>query len=170
MPYLGLHAVQGQAGSNFSPGARIGALLGGHVNSTVSLNGEMTVDVADPRNVPSGVTVTEAFVDLAFSPLVHLRNGDTEFVFGPKIGVWGLGADLSENAETVSMSASGFLFGINAGVFIPMGDVAVGALLNLDIRSPPDEVCVSVAGKETCEKVMDGDALKVLGFTAAVLF
>lgn len=50
IPSLGLGIPVGRSGDVLDPGLRLGALLGGHVNSTVSLNGEIVIDVLNPKN------------------------------------------------------------------------------------------------------------------------
>jgi hypothetical protein len=157
-------------GSDIGVGFRLGVLLGGRVGEMFSVNGEITIDVINPRNVPTGVDISAADVVLAFSPLVHVPAGNIEIVAGPKLGFWGLSADSTFQGLTDNFSASGYVLGLNAGIFGTVGSgLSVGGLIALDVRTPQKECSTPAGGFETCQTVLD-DANKVLGISGALLF
>ena len=82
MPFLGVHSYRNDAATNYDPGARFGTFLGGRINQTLSMNGQMTFDVSN-RNDLAGANVSEIALDMGFSPLVHLPVGELELVLGP---------------------------------------------------------------------------------------
>src|SRR5215831_9048003 len=109
MPYVGFNSFQGTTGTNDGPGLRLGALAGGHVHEMVTLNGEVTVDFVNPKNVQSGTDVTALELDLAFSPLVHLvAVPRLEFVVGPKVGAFFGSQNISAPAFSSSTTAYGW--------------------------------------------------------------
>lgn len=170
MPYVGFNSFQGTTGTNDGPGLRLGALAGGHVHEMVSLNGEVTVDFVNPKNVPSGVDVTALELDLAFSPLAHVvAVPRLELVIGPKVGAWFGSQNTSAPAFSASTTAYGWLLGLNGGAFFTASrSVSVGALLSFVARSATKS-CTTISGAQTCPSDT-GPANKVLGFSGAVLF
>ena len=68
-------------------------------------------------------------IDLAASPLVEVWHGQIRL--GPRIG-WFTSSD-SETGSTGT--AKGFLFGLNAGLFVPYGAVTVVGMVNLNFRT-----------------------------------
>jgi len=170
MPYLGLHIPVGSSGDSMDPGFRIGALLGGHINPMVSLNGEMTIDVMNPKDVPSGMDVTEVMVDVLFSPLIHFGNGQIEGFFGPKIGAFGMSGTASMNGMSADTSARGLAYGFNLGAAIPVGNIAVGGLVSF-VGRHATHMCVTEPGQsEQCSDSPSGDDFKAFSITVAMLF
>ncbi|MEP6653497.1 MAG: hypothetical protein ABJA82_09080, partial [Myxococcales bacterium] len=171
LPFLGLNSFQGKAGDNIGLGLRLGTLLGGRLNEMVSLNGEFTIDVVNPENVPSGVDLNVVEVVFAFSPLVHVPAGTVELVVGPKLGFWGGSATESAGGMTDKASFSGFVLGLNAGLFGALGSsMSVGGLISFDVRTIRRS-CMTPSGfAEQCTTDNTGDADKVLGVNAALLF
>jgi len=172
MPYLGVNSFQGDTGNNTDPGLRIGGLGGGHVNELLSLNGEVTIDFVNPKNVPSGVDESIIELDLAFSPLLHAAPAPNfELVIGPKLGFWFGAAEATSGGMTAKSSAQGWLLGINGGAFFTVSpSVSIGGLISFVTRNLT-KVCNTLPGfAEQCMTDNLGDADKVLGFTGAVLF
>ncbi len=159
-----------RAPDSFDPGLRLGSLLGGHVAPSISLNGELTIDIFNPKNVPSGYDVTAVAVDLAFSPLYHVANGGIEIVLGPKIGGFGYSASIKDSSgNSMDGSARGVSYGFNLGVFGEVGNLAVGGLVGYTGRHAT-RACTTLYGSETCDDSPSGDDLKLLSITGAVLF
>jgi hypothetical protein len=170
MPYIGLHIPVGSSGDAFDPGFRVGTFLGGHINPMFSLNGEITIDVMNPKNVSSGVDVTEVMVDLLFSPLVHFGNGQIEGFIGPKFGGFGMSASAKMAGLSMDGSARGLAYGFNLGLAVPVGNIAIGGLISYTGRHAT-QVCQTSPGlAETCDDSPSGDDFKTFSFTAAVLF
>jgi hypothetical protein len=171
LPYLGIHSFRGDSGNGLDSGLRLGTLLGGRVNEQFSLNGELTIDVINPSNVPTGVDFVGAAVDIAFSPLIHISDGGLEVVLGPKLGFWSGAQQASMGGVTAKARASGAMFGVNGGVFGPINDnVSIGVLLSFVVRTL-GESCITEPGvAEVCDSDPSGDADKVLGVTGGMLF
>jgi len=171
MPFLGLHVPVGRSSDSLDVGMRLGTLLGGHVAPFLSLNGEFTIDILNPKNVASGYDVTEVVVDLAFSPLFHISNGGLELVMGPKLGAFGVSAS-TKNPSGASGGANGqgLSYGGNLGIFGAVGNLAVGGLVGFTGRRLT-KACVTPPGAtETCDTSPGGYDLKVFSITGAVLF
>jgi hypothetical protein len=166
MPFFGIADVMGAPSDNYDPGLRLGTLLGFRVTEALSLNGEFMVDVLNP-DLPSGVTRGELYLDLAFSPLVHVKTSETvELVFGPKLGGFGYGAS---GSGSFSASGSGWLLGVNAGLFVAVNPfMSFGGLINYVYRNST-RYCTTVAGQQMCDPSPDGEA-HLLGFNVAALF
>jgi hypothetical protein len=175
LPFLGINSFQGDSDTakNLGTGLRIGVLLGGHINETISANGELTIDALNVKNVPSGTTTDAADVVFAFSPLAHLPFGNTEIVLGPKLGIRGeAGSSKTAGAETKGRT-TGYVLGLNAGIFGAVSNsVSLGGIFSAEIRSA-HEFCLTLPGQsEMCSKASadTGDAHKVIGLTGAALF
>jgi len=142
VPYLGFTLPVGDGWAGYKASPRFGALLGWHATERLSLNGECDVDYArsDLRGPPQyGDTPRPNFwtgfwnpprhyIDLTFSPLVSLRAGQIRL--GPKIGWFtSKGSD-----DWGPATGSGFLVGLNAGLFLPYRSVSIGGLLTGSFR------------------------------------
>jgi hypothetical protein len=170
MPFIGFHVPVGKSSDSLNSGLRLGTLLGGHVTPLLSLNGEFTIDVLNPKI--SGIDVTAVEVDLAFSPLFHFANGGLEIVVGPKMGVFGLAATTKNSSGTKlsDSSGNGLSYGANIGVFGGVGNLALGGLVGFTGRRLTKS-CTTLSGQsERCYDSPGGTDLKVLSFTGAVLF
>jgi hypothetical protein len=170
MPYIGLNVPVGSSGDSFGPGFRLGALLGGHLNPMLSLNGEMTIDVMNIKNAPSGTDVSEVMVDLLFSPLVHFGTDQIEGFVGPKIGGFGMSGSAKAGTNSVDGKAQGLAYGFNLGVAAPLGSVAIGGLVSY-VGRHATKICTTVSGQsERCDSSPSGNDFKSLGFAGLVLF
>jgi hypothetical protein len=130
MPYLGVNIPVGSTSDGYSTGLRLGGIFGFNVNQFLSLNGELTIDILNADS-PAGVSTSAAEVDFTFSPFFHFDIPGLEFVVGPKLGFFGFSATQSQSGYSdVTASGSGLAYGVNAGVFIPLGRIAIGGLLN----------------------------------------
>ncbi len=85
MPYLGVATQTGEQGQRYSSGGVFGALVGGRLNQSFSLNGELRLDSLDFRNVPSTTAASGTELDIGLSPLFHAQFATGEFVIGPKL-------------------------------------------------------------------------------------
>jgi hypothetical protein len=170
--FLGVHSFRGNTGNNLDAGLRTGAILGGRLNSHLSLNGELTLDVLNPTNVPQGTSVTAAEVDITLSPLLHVPLSEkVELVVGPKLGIWAGSASATADGIENTSSAHGLAAGVNLGVFGAVSrSVSIGALVSFVLRSV-SEVCETASGEsESCSSDNLPDADKVLSFAAGALF
>ena len=82
--------------------------MGGRVNESFSINGELTIDFLNPKNVPSSSDVTELELDIAISPLFHVQTGNVELVVGPKLGTAGPALSTTE-APTSKVTGNGYV-------------------------------------------------------------
>lgn len=131
IPYLGLNVPTGDASDGFSAGFRLGGIFGVNMNRMFSLNGELTIDILNPK----GADASAAQVAFSFSPLFHIGIPALEFVFGPQLGFFGESATVTAPGNDYQYHGDGVLFGLNAGVFIPLGRIAIGGLLNVATHS-----------------------------------
>jgi hypothetical protein len=169
MGYLGFQSFQGSTGDGLSPGLRLGGLLGFYASPVLSLNGELTLDVLNLDSSRYGSNTTGVRFVLSLSPLYHIpTTGNFELVIGPKFGVWGTSIT-ADNGNGDEISASGYLFGLNAGGFAHVGNVFLGGLFSFE-AAVPTEVCFTPAGfSRSCSSPMDSTADKVIAFNVAVL-
>jgi hypothetical protein len=169
LPFIGLNWFLGDGADNLKPGLRIGSFVGARLGEHWSANGQAAIDVVN-LSPPDGVSASEYIGDVTFSPLAHIRPDKVELIVGPSAGVWYLGSHASGQGVTADEWAWGFTFGANLGVFAPVNDrVSLGGLFSFTYRSP-FKVCLTVSSAgEACQTNGLG-AIKVLAFTAAVMF
>jgi hypothetical protein len=157
LPYLGLNQPLVDRARYF-PGLRAGSLLGYNLRGLVSLNAELTIDVLKRRGpVEDGGTPSEAMVDFAFSPLVHMDWLGLPLVAGPQLGYFRYIEARVEprkwDLDDRNFHGDGWAYGFNLGVFFPLNQVTVGALVNYaghrfrtrcenDYRTNEVDVCV----------------------------
>jgi hypothetical protein len=134
MPYFSLNSVVGSASAGYSPGFHLGGLLGGHIGPVFSLSGEMALDIMSPKTGN-----TEFSFDFGLSPLFHFGIPQIEFLIGPKLGIFAFAG----SSNGASYSGSGYLYGFTAGVFLPVGRVALGGLFSFTNHSFSDSPCAS---------------------------
>jgi hypothetical protein len=168
LPYLGLNVPVGEGSDGFSAGLRLGALFGWHVGPSVSLNGEFNIDVMNIKNSSSTDTNPSlVFVDFAFSPLFHIALPQLEIVVGPKLGFFGASSSYDYAGSTYTGSGSGVTYGLNTGVFFPLGNIAIGGLLNYTVRSFSS--CNNTSGS-TADYCITGPDEKIFGLSGAMIF
>jgi hypothetical protein len=168
--YLGVNSFIGDNNKDLGPGFRLGTILGGRLSEQFSINGELTIDGQNVENVSAPASVTSVEVAITLSPLFHVQQGALEFVLGPKLGFAGGSADIDDGlGDKTSVSASGYAFGANAGLFGAVSSsVSLGGMLSFEGRKFTKS-CQTTLGVETCQE--GGIPVdKVLGFAAAVLF
>jgi hypothetical protein len=167
-PYLGFNLPLGTASEHYSAGLRLGALLGWHVTPGLSVNGECSLDFmnadSDSSYWSSFWRPREFYVDATISPLVHIRS--SQIVVGPKLG-WFSNA---RSSPILTWNGQGFLFGINAGLFMPIRNVMVGGLLSAVMREFTSFSCVdhNPEALENCG--YHANPTTTVGLTGAVLF
>ena len=169
LPYIGIHSFSGDGTNGLDPGLRLGAFLGGYVTDSFSANGEVTIDVMNPRS--AGVDSSEWMADFTFSPLFHVRSGSAEIVLGPKLGLWTLSAHASDGIESIDVAEQGWTIGGNVGVFFAVGGgrTSLGMLMSL-ANLQISHACVTTTGYgQRCSSDVNGD-VNVLAFTFAALF
>ena len=174
--YLGLHGFVGDSGRGLSPGLRLGGMLGFYASPIVSLNAELSIDVLNPNSDSFDPDSTGARVVFSFSPLIHVPAGNIELVIGPKLGFWASAITLSDAGSAFtgldSISASGYLVGLNAGLFARVGRIGVGGLLSIEGGYPTNICETDNFGNQICGDPAGNqkDADKVISVTGAVLF
>lgn len=171
IPFLGVHSIQGLAAEDFGLGARVGTLLGVHVDPLISLNVEVAADILNPQTKLSGVTRTGHDLTIAFSPLFHVAGNAAELVIGPKLGYWSENFTTTELGTVTRDSQWGWAIGGNVGGFADVNEhVAIGLLVTYQFIAPSlacshgpldDDRGCSQAGAFPPE---------ILGITAAALF
>jgi hypothetical protein len=152
IPYLGLNLPVAAAAKSYSAGFRLGGLAGWSLTPRFSINGEITLDLMDGDADSSMLKPHEHYLDFVLSPLLHFRSGN--IVVGPKLG-WFTNSRSFSDSDSAPLrewmfvhgsrsgysgpmleahSGQGFLFGINAGGFIPAGKLAIGLLAGASFR------------------------------------
>ena len=106
-------------------------------------------------------------MDFAFSPLYHLALPQLEIVVGPKLGFFGASSSVDYGGSTYTGSGSGVAYGLNAGVFFPLGNIAIGGLLNVTVRSFSSCDNTNSNSSDYC---ITGPDQKTLGFSGAMIF
>jgi hypothetical protein len=170
LPYVGVHSFQGSNGSGLNPGLRVGAFVGRYVKRIWSLNGQAELDVLNPNDTASsaGVDASAQMIGVTFSPLVHLGNGKTELVAGPKLGGWIQRKHLAAGTTSVDATLEGWTVGANAGVFTAASpSKRFGGMLSLEVRDIL-HACRSQTGiPESCSS--SGASATIVGFTVGLL-
>lgn len=182
IPYLGLNVPVGDIAQRYGTGPRLGVLAGWHLRPRISLNAEATFDLMDADSDPSFVRPHEYVLDLALSPLLHLRSG--AIVIGPKLG-WFVNRRWQTSdpsgarealADTGSRStpgyvyvpnliahhAQGFTVGLNLGAFATLGKVKLGMMATVAVRQVVAHSC-----DYACGSLIDP---LVLGISVAAMF
>jgi hypothetical protein len=131
----------------------------------LSLNGELAFDVMNIKSDPYYSSPTEVFADFTFSPLFHFGGPGLEIVVGPKLGFFDESFSYSDTYGSSSSSTSGVSYGFNAGVFIPLGNIAIGGLLNFTGRHWTCDTTTS-----DCIDVSSGSDSKIFAFSGALIF
>jgi hypothetical protein len=133
IPYFGFNLPVASAAKNYSAGFRLGGLVGWHVTPRFSINGEFTLDLMDGDADSSILRPHEHYLDFVLSPLLHFRSG--RIVIGPRLG-WFTNNRSLGYAGTLpeAHSGQGFVLGINAGGFAPVGTLQVGLLASASFR------------------------------------
>jgi len=172
-PYLGISSFRGETADlgHRSVGARAGAILGFRLHPAFSLNGELSLDVLNFRDVPSGQKMDGGAFAFSASPLFHLFAPTVELVFGPRVGVWAEGITRRVNDLETTFSANGFLLGLNGGLFFPVRRcLSVGGLVTLDMRLFSRTCTKNADGSKICSEDNVPRALTNLTFNFAVMF
>jgi hypothetical protein len=143
-----------------------------------SINGEISLDVMDRNDYGISQKPDERYLGLALVPLIRKQLRRAVLVFGPTVGyfrytLWRRYTPESYRSVTKEIT-KGFSLGFNVGVFLPMGRIALGGMLNgrfqictgyqysWDNQSSPGENCSS-------EKRAAGTA-GTFGLAGAVMF
>jgi hypothetical protein len=159
-------------GAGLSPGFRLGGLLGVYLAPFLSLNGELGFDILNFTDSSIDNNVTGVRVVAAISPLFHAPSGNIEFVVGPKLGAWATAISFDSGGSD-SVTASGGLVGINAGLFVHLGGgrMSLGGLATFE-SAWTSNICETVAGAQSCSDPIgsERDADKVFSVTGALLF
>src|SRR5262249_34596092 len=111
-------------------------------------------------------------LDLAVSPLLHLRGRSLEVVVGPKLGLWFGSYQLSSGGRTLdSETARGLVGALNVGAFVPVTrGVSLGGMLSMALKSFRHTCATPIGQTQTCNPSPSLDAEKIVGFSGGVLF
>jgi len=147
-------------------------MLGFRFEEVVSINGELTLDSVELRNLPVGERLSEIDLSATISPLFSVIDGKLELAFGPKLGLW-LG---SYNQSSLSRgdgsgTFSGWDLGANvAGVAQVGRHLWLGGLASFDLRIFRNSCFRPTAGIEGCTSGDLPPADKVLALSILLMF
>lgn len=164
MPSVGLNLPVGATASHYSAGLRFDLLAGWMLAPTISLNGEVGLDFMSADTDPHLWSTRERYVEVTVSPLWHARAG--QLVLGPKLGWF----DNRRRAPDINWSGHGYLFGVNAGLFLPVRGVLVGGLLSATVRAATTFACQDPDLTTGAGCDYHQDFTPSLGLTAAAMF
>ncbi len=152
MPYFGFDSVAGSGSDGYSAGFHFGGLLGGHIGSIFSLNGEMSLDVLSPKSGRTDADDHQVIFEFDLSPLFHFGIPQLEFVIGPKLGIFAYtgASSRDQSGFKASYSGDGTAYGFTAGIFLPLGRVGLGGLFNLTAHSFSESSCSGDSYYSTC--------------------
>ena len=184
LPYVGFSSTVDQYSGDqggvyweqgYSPGLRVGALLGVHIGPFLSLNGELGVDIMNPdagETYNGTADRAEASRDFTLSPLFHFGVPNVEFAVGPKIG-WFTFAGSSRQSDagrgpsyTLEYDGHGMGYGVNAGAFVPIGRMALGGIISFTGHSFSGFHCSNSDGLACTARPI---ATKLISFSVAIL-
>jgi hypothetical protein len=169
MPYLGLNVPVGNTSDEADVGLRLGGIFGFNLPPFVSLNGELTMDFINLK----ASSASDWIFDLTFSPLFHFGTPQLQFVVGPKFGFFGESYNYTYGGYDRTISGSGLAYGFNAGIFVPVGRMALGGLINFTTHHY-SKLCEndSYTGYvDSCaDSSMMPDDVKLFGITGALLY
>jgi hypothetical protein len=170
MPYGGIHSYQNREASSVDPGARFGTFLGGRINDLASLNAELTVDITNADTPPSTTDFSEYLFSFTFSPLFQIPAGGVEVVIGPKVGLFLLRAEQNTPTSTTSLEGTGFVAGINTGLFVPVSpSTSIGAMLAFELKEI-ESFCVNSGSGSICDSATNAPTVKLIALSAGALF
>jgi hypothetical protein len=164
LPYIGINMPLGDQSDYYSTGLRLGGLFGLNFNQLMSFNGELSIDILNP-DTSSGTSMIDVLVDFSFSPLFHFGTPQVQFVVGPKLGYFAESISVSTDYSDDSSSGNGWSYGFNAGVFLPLGRVAIGGLLNYTGHHYS-----TWCENSDCMRVSGGDDFQILSISGALLY
>jgi len=127
LPFLG---ATRPAGDTFDLGVRAGFLVGYHVLPFFSVNGELAIDRLHANYTPAEDYLKAYVAELVLSPLYHLPFAWGAIVAGPRLG----GFRTTFSDYNYEEHARGLAYGLNLGVFLTTGDLALGTLFSYTQR------------------------------------
>ena len=133
------------------------------------MNGELVLDILNPDE-EEGLSASAVAFDATFSPLLHFGPPRMEAFAGPKVGVFGFSADARVGNASVHSTAHGLTFGLNAGVAVPAGKAAFGALVSYTQRRATESCLHAPSSAEVCNDSPAGSDLKQVSVSVAMLF
>jgi hypothetical protein len=170
MPYVGFHAIEGIAASDYDAGLRIGGLIGARLVQSVSLNMEIATNFLSPKSINTRTPPSGHDLTIAFSPLFHGAMGGGEFVVGPKLGFWSssISQDSTSTQAATQDSQTGWAFGFNMGAFGGITeDVALGGIVAYQMTFL-SQSCTRGGINQGCSS--SGFPPQILSFAVAAMF
>jgi hypothetical protein len=133
--FAGVQSIQNQ-GSSTGPGLRLGLVLGGRIDSRLSINAQVSYDILNPDRAVPGVSFYNFAA--AAAPLFELSlpRGMRALV-GPKLGLFRAGASGQGERDASDAVYTGLLVGANLGAFVRVSrrnEIDVGGLVGLDLE------------------------------------
>lgn len=170
IPYAGVHTGENSSNTQAGPGPRVGAVVGGYVLDTWSLDVQIGVDWLSGETLMPGESASRTLVEGTFSPLYHAKSHHLQVIAGPKLGAWlARGSDRLRGAlEASTFSAKGSSIGGNLGLLGLVGrGIWAGALASAEVRDTISGCSTDSGFLTGCPRT--GDASAVLGLTVALL-
>lgn len=167
IPMLGIADLENEDNdADYDAGIAFGLSFGGRLASIFSLHGQFH---AHPLTIESD-DASGMLVLLQLAGLFHLVDNKTlNLMLGPTLGAFSYAVTGDIAGEDVTISIVGPSVGLQAGLYFKLTPtMALGPTFQFG-QMYPDEVCVEVGSRESCDDVGDdADPTTLILFNAAL--
>jgi hypothetical protein len=181
MAYLGFQSFQGKfaaqtsndgsgTGLQLGLGPHVGGLIGFRFMPQVSLNAELTLDVPHADLMGATGSIDASRYAISVSPLYHVDVGAVDFIVGPKLGFWTSSFSQNDAFSTATLTYSGWMAGVNAGLYYKVGRIGLGGLASFDYASVLQGCLTDDFQMRNCGPNNSYAADKLLSFALVILF
>jgi hypothetical protein len=140
-------------------------------SDSASSNAQLSLDSLDIHSASQSPKPEEKYTDIALAPLFHIETAKAIVVLGPKLGVfhhtiW------QHDSDGTKLSSRGLSVGFNVGIFVPLGRIALGGVLNGRLHTTTRSCSTyDFNNVEDCEGSEErGQGGGMLGLAGAVMF
>jgi hypothetical protein len=181
MGYLGFQSFQGKfaakvtnqgvdTGLSLGIGPHVGGMIGYRFMEQVSLNAEVSLDIPHAELSSSFTSIDAQRLAFSVSPLYHIDAGAVDFMVGPKLGFWTSTFSQSDSLGTATLTYTGWMAGVTAGLYYKVGRIGLGGLASFDYAPVLQGCSTNDFSEQTCGPNKTFPADKMLSFALAVLF
>lgn len=149
---------------DYDAGFALGVSFGGRLAQIFSLHGQIQIHPLSVEDQP-GVDASGALVTAQLAGLFHFHlvdNDSLDLMLGPVLGGFSMSEEAEGGGDSASISVSGVLVGLYAGLFFDLGpSIALGPSVQYS-QMYASEVCVEFNGDSLCREVDDDEGLNLL--------